>query len=77
MSDLEITPYDTTPDIGRCRTCGRLLTRLEVNAIFEGTKEPPLCPCGGNSFSSSWPVGPEWLLPRVLKLVILRALGKA
>lgn len=58
----------------RCRRCQTLLTKLQVLASLQngGT----LCKCGASTFGPTNPIGTEWLLPRVQKMVLWKLLGK-
>lgn len=64
--------------IYRCYVCGRLLTKLELEATWRRLEEnlPPegepaasaLCPCGSNKVTPGNALWWEEFLPRVLKL---------
>ena len=58
----------------RCRRCLTLLTKLQILKGFERGGE--MCACGGAMFGPTNPLWYEWLLPRVLKMVVYQLLGK-
>ena len=59
----------------RCLGCRRIVTKLQVLAMMEGTTGD-LCPCGARSISPCNITGLDWLLPRVWKLVYAVFSGK-
>ena len=58
----------------RCRRCNRLITKLQVIKAFKTVGN--LCPCGSSMFGPSNLLWQEWVLPRVLKMVVYQLLGK-
>lgn len=78
--DLDAGGYD----FYRCRGCGRLITRLEMNLHLRGFEYPEgptsradgqPCPCGARRFS---PCNVRWwhfLLPRVWRFLRMRRRG--
>ncbi len=58
----------------RCIGCRRIVTKLQVLEMMR--TGAPMCPCGASSVSPCNIVGLEWLLPRVLKLVLAVWQGK-
>ena len=51
----------------RCKSCLRIVTKLQVLALMSGTSGH-LCVCGGNQIAPCDIVGLDWLQPRVWKL---------
>ena len=62
-------------NVYRCKSCTRVVTKLQVLAMMTG-KVPRLCACGGSQINPSDLVGADWLLPRVWKLVLYYLLGR-
>lgn len=58
--------------INRCRSCGRLLTKLEIVGKMRSAERSGeyhgVCPCGSGSFAPSNPKTWEYFLPRVIRL---------
>lgn len=59
----------------RCKSCQRIVTKLQVLAMMEGTTGD-LCPCGARQISPCNITGLDWLLPRVWKLILAVYRGK-
>ncbi len=57
----------------RCRRCLTLLTKLQIQEAFRSTGE--ICKCGGAMFGPTNPIGLEWLLPRVQRMVFYQLMG--
>lgn len=65
-------------DFFRCHGCGRIFTLYEQAKFLSSPRRGP-CPCGANRYywkESTDLFWWEWLLPRVLRFVILRHFGR-
>ena len=67
---LERTSEGGVFHINRCRSCGRLLTKLEIvkrmRDAESGGEWAGACPCGSGSFAPSNAKWWEYFLPRVV-----------
>jgi hypothetical protein len=59
----------------RCKSCTRVVTKLQVLAMMSG-QSFKLCPCGGSQIAPCDLVGSDWFQPRVWKLAIYHLLGR-
>lgn len=57
----------------RCRRCQTLLTKLQIARAFK--TDGQICTCGGGMFGPTNPLWYEWLLPRVLRMVVYQLMG--
>ena len=68
-------------DFYRCYNCHTIITyeqeQIRLNEMTEGKSS--ICACGSRKYSPTFPVGQEWLLPRVWvyasKLVLARGVA--
>jgi len=56
----------TQHDFFRCCLCKRVLTGNDERRALGSDGSGVICSCGHAKYSITWPIGPEWLLPRVL-----------
>lgn len=61
-------------DFYRCKECKRLITFWEERRALATGSRQSICPCQGKKYSPTWPVGLEWLNPRILWFLALRTL---
>lgn len=54
----------------RCKSCTRIVTKLQVLDLMSGKSKGGLCSCGGSQIAPSDLTGTDYLLPRVWKLVL-------
>lgn len=60
----------------RCKSCQRIVTKLQVLRMMTGATKGRLCKCGGSQIAPCDLAGLDWLLPRVWKLVLYHFLGR-
>lgn len=71
---LERTTEGGVYHVSRCRSCGRLLTKLEIIKRMRdagaGGEWEGACTCGSSKFTPSNPKWWEFFLPRVVRLCV-------